>query len=271
MLCDLLVHVDGSEGGRSRTRYAVSLAQKLDARLTGLHVTPPPELPPVYKPGALEFELAKQSDILAQDSRDAEEIFREETIDLKHTRWLSISDDIDKGVIKHAVYTDLAIIGQYEWQGSPTHHLLPIAAEIALRCGRPVLDLPEGIAIPRFARMIMTWDGSGEAVRAIHDAIPLARLFKSVDVLSISTDSNIMSHDDMIEHLKHHGISCGLLDEHTRADRSEIQIFDEFITSAQCDMLVMGAFSHSKWREYLFGGATQEALLKAKVPVLLSH
>src|ERR1019366_10021904 len=71
MIRDLLVHVDGSEAGRRRLRFAIDLALRTGARLNGLHVMPPPEVPPLYKPSQLDEATANMSLKLASNARDA--------------------------------------------------------------------------------------------------------------------------------------------------------------------------------------------------------
>ena len=68
MVCDLLVHVDGSEAGRRRVQFAVDLAARFGARLSGLHVTPPVEVPPLYKPSRVAEVASDISSTLALDA-----------------------------------------------------------------------------------------------------------------------------------------------------------------------------------------------------------
>lgn len=71
MLCDLLVHVDGSQAGRRRVQFATDLALRIGARLSGIHVTPPVEVPPLFKPSLVEKVAADLSLKLALDAQAA--------------------------------------------------------------------------------------------------------------------------------------------------------------------------------------------------------
>src|ERR1019366_8837555 len=82
MLRDLLVHVDGSQAGRRRVKFAVDLTKRAGARLSGLHITPPADPPPRYKPSALDRAERQLSSKLAADARAAAAIFLEETAEL---------------------------------------------------------------------------------------------------------------------------------------------------------------------------------------------
>ena|SRR5664280_619127 len=78
MIRDLLVHVDGSEAGRRRLRFAIDLALRTGARLNGLHVMPPPEVPPLYKPSQVDEATANMSLKLASNARAARKVFNED-------------------------------------------------------------------------------------------------------------------------------------------------------------------------------------------------
>jgi nucleotide-binding universal stress UspA family protein len=171
MLRDLLVHVDGSEAGQRRLQFAIDLALRTGARLNGLHVMPPPEVPALYKPSQMDEATANMSMKLASNARVAKKAFNEEVAQrLPDTRWFESDGDVVHGISDSARYADLVILGQYEWQGPPVAHPLPIAHSVILRCGRPVLVVPAAVGPISFARVAIAWDGSREAVRAVHDA-----------------------------------------------------------------------------------------------------
>ncbi len=274
MLRDLLVHVDGSPAGRRRVGFAIELAERTGARLDGLHVTPPAEVAPLYKPSqlpAVEREIAAR---LAADARAAATIFHEETAQrLPGARWFEASGDIVGGVCSRARYVDIVILGQYEWQDPPHRHLLPVPNSVVAQCGRPVLVVPADAPTVSFANIALAWDGSREAVRAVHDALPLLRLAQSIQILTMIGPTAAQSEadgGDLSAHLAHHGIEATItsrrvatLDEHGSL-RNEIE-------QGRCDLLVMGGYSHPMWMEFVFGGVTQSILMTSRTPILVSH
>ena len=134
MLRDLLVHVDGSDAGRRRLQLAIDLALKTGARLSGLHVMPPPDVPPLYKPSQLDEAVANKALKLASNARAAKEAFKEEVAQrLADTRWLEADGDVVDGICDRARYADLVILGQYEWQTPHLAHPLPIAHSVVSR------------------------------------------------------------------------------------------------------------------------------------------
>jgi nucleotide-binding universal stress UspA family protein len=142
-----------------------------------------------------------------------------------------------------------------------------------LRCGRPVLVVPATVQSTALGRIAVAWDGSREAVRAVHDALPLLRLAPSVQIVTMIAPS---AADDDVDarslstHLANHGIEVGANVLLIRTAK-EHQSLQKQIDQGQYDLLVMGGYSHAKWFEFIFGGATQSLLLSSKIPIFVSH
>ena len=274
MLRDLLVHVDGSQAGRRRVGFAMDLAAHVGARLSGLHVTPPAEAQPFYKPSVLPRVEKQIAAKLAADARAAAAIFREETSErLPDALWFDADGDMVGGICARARYADMVILGQYEWQDPPQRHPLPVPNSVATRCGRPVLVVPADAPPTKLAKVVIAWDGSREAVRAVHDALALLRLARSIDILTMVAASgahNETDGKDLAAHLAQHGVEA-TVDIRQIATRDEHGSLRKEIEQGHCDLLVMGGYSHPMWMEFVFGGATQSILLSSKTPILVSH
>ena len=274
MIRDLLVHVDGSEAGRRRLRFAIDLALRTGARLNGLHVMPTPEVPPLYKPSQVDEATANMSLKLASNARAARKVFNEEAAQrLTDARWFESDGEVVHGICDSARYVDLVILGQYEWQGPHVNHPLPIAHSVVLRCGRPVVVVPAAVGPISFARVAIAWDGSREAVRAVHDALPLLALSQSVEIVTVIPPSAVESDDDakhLSAHLANHGIKIegGVIQ--IRAEEEPVTLRKQ-MEKAQYDLLVMGGYSRPMWLEFIFGGTTESVLRSSKIPVLVSH
>jgi nucleotide-binding universal stress UspA family protein len=133
MLRNLLVHVDGTAAGRRRVSLAVDLAKRTHAQLSGLHVTPSPEVPPRYKPSRVAEVAATISGYLAADAQAAAAAFGEETKKCRaETSWHEVAGDFVEGICNRARYADLVILGQYECQGAAEAHPLPIAHSVSV-------------------------------------------------------------------------------------------------------------------------------------------
>lgn len=274
MYRDLLVHVDGSVPGRQRVQFAVDLATRMSARLSGLHVTPPAEVPPRYKPSLVPDMAAEVSAKLTLDASAAAVIFSEEALQrLVDACWFEAAGDVVYGISERARYADIVILGQYERQGAAQSHPLPIAHSVVLQCGRPVLVVPAGAQPSPLANIAVAWDGSREAVRAVHDALPLLRLARSVQIVEMiapaAADGGI-DWQNLSAHLANHEVEGGAnaLQITTTEEHTSLQ---KQIEDGHYDLLVMGGYSHAMWREFIFGGATQSILLSSKIPILVSH
>jgi|SRR5450755_2963401 nucleotide-binding universal stress UspA family protein len=272
---DILVHCDGGEAGRRRLEYAAALAGQFQARLTGLHVIPPVEVPPVYRVGDVE---AVDDRIGYSNERDAEfaranfeEITKQKSLPC---RWYGTEGDIVEHLCEHSRYTDLLILGQYASAGTAEKHPLPLATSVVVRCGRPILIVPsEWAELPTETNILVAWDGSREAVRAVHDAIPLMRTAKSITVLTVSPEHDKQSLGAketqlLLDHFQQYGLN--LVPELVASDREHASIGDR-LDPKRFQILVMGAYGRSRWFEFIFGGMTQSAMLSAPLPVLLSH
>ncbi len=272
MIRDLLVHVDGSTNSRSRVRFAVELAERIGARLTGLHIKPPVEIRPV-KPTQVDAAVAQASAALTHEAVKAAKIFEEEAMQRQpDARWFASDGDVVQGVTERARYADMIILGQYEWQRPAEAHPLPISASIVLKCGRPVLVVPAGAASCSFAKIAIAWDGSREAVRAVHDALPLLSIAQSVHLLTVIPLSGAgdLEADSLVAHLANHGVAIEAKAEGVKLE-DERRLLQRRIDEGDYDLLIMGAYSHPIWLEFIFGGVTQSALLSSRIPVLVSH
>jgi nucleotide-binding universal stress UspA family protein len=274
MYRDLLVHVDGSSAGRRRVQFAVTLARRVGARLSGLHVTPPPEVPLKFKPSHITRAASEISWKLASDARVAATLFTEEAKQhLEGACWFEAAGDVVEGISDRARFADLVIIGQYEWQAPLEIHPLPIAHSLSLQCGRPVLVVPADVQPNALQRVAIAWDGSREAVRAVHDALPLLRLSRSVHIVKIvspSAENYGMDVKRLATHLTNHGIEVGT-DVVRGTTLGEHEALGKLIELGHYDLLVMGSYSKPRWVEFLFGGATWSILTSSTIPVLVSH
>ena len=233
------------------------------------------EVPPLYKPSLVPEVAADASAKLAVEAGAVAKIFSEEaTQRLADTNWFEATGDVVRGISEKARYADLVILGQYEEQGVAQTHPLPIAHSVVLRRGRPVLVVPAVTQPSTLGKIAVAWDGSREAVRAVHDALPIPRLARSAQMVKMlalfGRGRPDRSRKILAVHLTHHGSRCrdNVLQIRTAEELKSLQT--QF-ADGHSDRLVMGGYSHAMWREFIFGGATQSILLSSKNTVLVSH
>jgi nucleotide-binding universal stress UspA family protein len=186
-LKDLLVIVDNDPACASRVDVATTLAREHEAHLTGLHVVPwPPPMPYTEVPLAPELErtLARE---LEEEARRAEATFRARAERGEaHVEWRKVEGHLLPTATLHARYADLTIVGQgLDLVAAGNLAVLP--ETLALGVGRPVLVVPRYGTFPSVGRRVLVaWNGSREATRAVNDAIPILRRAAEVTVLSIN-------------------------------------------------------------------------------------
>jgi nucleotide-binding universal stress UspA family protein len=173
-------------------------------------------------------------------------------------------------VTRRAQGIDLVILGQR----TPDHSTgLDAPQEVVLACGRPVLIVPYAGHIERIGETaIVAWNGSREAARAVQDALPLLSAAASVTVFLVNPEeaADIADAHNLVIHLARHGLNAKKL-----VVREDILAVSDTVlaqvAALDADLLVMGAYGHSRLREMILGGVTRHVLRNMNVPVLMSH
>lgn len=268
---EVLVHLDATEAAARRLDLAIALVARLRARLFGFFVAADTHLQGLSSRSRQEH--------LARTMAGAEPVFRERTAAAGvSAEWLSASarDDVAVGreVIYAARVVDLVILGQFD-PGSADGAVPPTLVEqTVMRSGRPVLAVPfAGTFNTVGRRVIVAWNGSREAARALNDALPLLAGADEVTVLALAPARTAPrpgepAFERIVEHLKEHGVQA-------RADRlvfkaREINPAERLLSHlADCgaDLLVMGAWPRVGERKSLTTGV----LARTTVPMLLSY
>ncbi len=180
-------------------------------------------------------------------------------------------------VALQARYSDLVIVGQRNPDVPSPFGGVDIVPEVLFAAGRPLLVVPYALPLESTCgkAVLVGWNGTREAARAIHDAIPLLKGAGLVTVLSINPRRGIAAENgmpaaDMARHLARHGIEVRAA--HSVAD--DITVGDALLSYASdigADMLVIGGYGHSRVRELMLGGVTELLLRTMTLPVLVSH
>lgn len=149
------------------------------------------------------------------------------------------------------------------------------AEEVIFRSGRPTLVLPTAPRSRPFQldTFAVAWDFSRSAARALSDALPLLETAKKVRVVTVTNEKSMdtkHSAEELAKNLARHGIDV-VLDKVDANGRRIGEALKAYTASHQIDVLVMGAYGHSRWREFILGGATKSLLSKPPLPILFSH
>lgn len=276
---DLLLHVDLSDASALRTDAAIALAAGHEAHLTALCLLAQPYLPTVASVSVPAETLGSQ--LRAAEDEAAELLARVRAraeaagVRIELRREAAPIAQLPQVLATHARYADLAIVGQPNPEIDGLDDAL-LAETSFLDTGRPALVVPYvGARTMPPERAMVCWSGTRESVRAVHDALPLLRQARRVVVLVVDAArlASQLGPDpgaDLAAHLARHGIAA----EARAVESAGLRVGDVILAEAAAegtDLLVMGAFGHSRLRELIIGGVTRQLLKEMTVPVLFSH
>ena len=282
-LKDMVVHLDTSPRSQVRLEIAAALARRHGAHLTGFFVVDVPDSTFFYGGGvpyaAGGIDLVSQMrDELAAASKPVEESFRAVVQRESLTSEWRISEGRSGQIIAlHARYSDLVVVGQpHDPNAREIERSEEIVVTTLMSSGRPVLAVPYAGNFPTVGdHVLVAWNASKEATRAVNDAMPILRMAQKVTVLAINPRRGIRGHGDVPAadialHLARHGVKAEAA--HTIAtDIRDGEALLSYASDISADLIVAGGYGHSRARELVFGGVTQTLMREMTVPIFLSH
>lgn len=272
-IASVLVHVGNDARTTERLEAATALARNHQAHLSGLYVLPELELPGVAYAYVGSEIIEQQREIAKQDAAEAEAAFRVRADgEALCNDWRCEDGDLYDVITRLARYADIVVLGQTPPDNIAGRIFIELPEQVVLAAGRPILVVPYAGSYPSIGeRILVAWDGSREATRAVHDALPVLAKARKVTVLSINSDKLYdVSSVDMAAHLARHGVAV----EASEAVSDDIGTGDVLLSRAAdlgIDLIVMGAYGHSRAREWVVGGVTRHILSHMTRPVLMSH
>lgn len=275
MIKDIAIQVTGSGEDDVRIAYAAQLAAMLDAHITALVEGTIPE-PVVTFTTAAGAALAQQIAEEAQRETSKLAAATEQKLSatgIPHeTRPVEAYGSAVADAIAQQVRTSDLFVGTRPY-GDPTG-MTHIEEAILFRSGRPCFFAPpKGTPPKSYSRVLVAWKETREAARAVADAMPLLSRANDVIVALVEEHASEQFREeagaDIGRYLSRHGIAADVR-KVGGWDYAPAAIANE-IERTQPDLVVMGGYGHSRFREWVLGGATREILSSAKVPVLMAH
>ncbi len=277
---DILLHLDASVRAEVRMRLAVDLAARHEAHLTAVYVLdlPPPDMFAGYP--TVFVELARSEDVV--ERMRTVRVAEAETLQAQFSGMLEragvkggfriVEGEPAESVALHGRYADLIVVGQPE----PGRSAGAIDPGELMAAGRPLLVVPFAGNFEVMGKTVLVgWNATPEAARAVNDAIPLLRMAERVVVLSINPKLGIggdgdVPAADMALHLARHGIHAEAA--HTvAADIGEGDALLSYAADISADLLVTGMYGHSRLREFTFGGVTRSLITEMTLPTFMVH
>jgi len=294
----ILVHVDDAPHSAARILLAGELALQEGAHVVGVATTGISRF--LYQNETVDDKdpnLARHLDILRERARQALAEFapRLQSLGVQSYEERLLDDEAAAGLNLQARHADLVIVGQLDPNGRGPD----VPADVVVGSGKPVLVMPftartsaaiavtrDGIASPGgpapARHILVAWDASREASRALQDALPLLRRADSVTVAIFDAEARPgvfgdPAGTDVLAWLERHGVVAKLVLGHGERQgllKRSGNVGERLLVLAaerDCDLLVMGAYGHSRFRETLLGGVTRSMLDAMTLPLMMSH
>jgi nucleotide-binding universal stress UspA family protein len=270
----IVVFLDSSRRSDARMDFAVDLALRHGAHLSGVYVEFSTLFPAGPDPAA-GMLLAKLDEYLAVERSRTERRFAEAArrAGLAYD-WSFLRGPDARLAPVRARTCDLAIVGQTDPDDPESKFAAGFPETVVMGAGRPVLFAPyTGPLATDFRRVLVAWDGSREAARAVADALPLLVRATSVAVVSVEAMSDpreTLPRLDVGGYLSRNGVKA----EIQVIPGVEISVGEWLLSQAasvSADLMVTGAYGHARMREWILGGVTRTLLRSMPLPVLMSH
>ncbi|HEV2540116.1 MAG TPA: universal stress protein [Frateuria sp.] len=273
---DILVNTIDFENWPRATQYGTQLAGLLQASVTGAYVYPSPlyATPSFSTPELIEAML-ETCRTLEAGALAAERPFVSwaSGMGIEHAAWVVGQGNLAEALVQIACWHDLLVLErnpERTW-ASPSD-----LAELILAVGLPCIVVPpRPVQAVSLSHVAVAWNGSSEAIRAVHAALPVLQRAHEVLLLRGAPKETFQEVTwkppfDIDAYLKRHGIrarSQDLLANEHGAGEALLEQADRF----HADLLVMGAYGRSRFSEWALGGATRHVLWNARLPVLFRH
>jgi nucleotide-binding universal stress UspA family protein len=275
----IAVHIDDGKRCAARLGVASQLAQQFDAHLVGVYAVDPPGLdafaaaePSGTVGGLREEYMGKKLAIAESRLQEATRVHAVDRAEFRHEPGSAVD-----AVVRQARYADLLVIGQNDPDEAASGVSRSFPENVVLSCGRPTLIVPYyADSFPKVGtQVLVAWKATREATRAVTDALPILQKARKVWVMSVDLKPDRDGHKeipqaDISVYLARHGVTVEAIGSYA----AEVAVGDELLARAfdmDVDLLVMGAYGHSRIRESILGGVTQTLIKHMTVPVLMSH
>ena len=277
-LCDILVHVDASPRAQMRLDIAAALARQHGAHLTAIQVIdvaiPVMAMGDGGSGGAVIAEVMEQMRQSALSAGVKLKAAFEAALAREGIlgEWRQVEGTTPEILALHGRYADLLVMGQDD----PESDSAGLLETVLFDSGRPVLAIPFAGSFKTIGkRVLVGWNASREATRALHDTLPLIEKSENTTIFLANPKRGLGAHGeepgaDIARHLARYGLKVNV----TKAIADDVPDSALLLNHASdmgADLLVMGAYGHSRLREFILGGVTRSLLREMTLPVLLSH
>ncbi len=274
----ILVHLDRKEKAVNRIRIAANLAKSQDAYLIGAAMVGISTLS--FREANIDQKdpaLAAHLRFLTERAQGFVNDFNHEVENLGVLAYEGriVDEEASYGISIQARYADLVVIGLTDYEDKSSTVQSDFPESVLIHAGRPTLMIP-----PKWQKetvgsnILISWNASKEVRRAVTDAIPILKQAEVVDVAMFNVESEPDMHDDasvrdLAVYLARHGVTVHVLQPKNVKNVGEALL--DIAAERGNDLLVMGGYGSTRFRQFLLGGVTRTILGEATIPVLMSH
>ena len=268
----LMVYVNVDRVSKQLVGVAAGLADKFSAKLIGLSALA--IMPPFVAEGVVIVDNASEFDIAQIRAKlaDAGDKFLAAAGTGRQTEWRSLLQFPTDTLIGEARCADLIVVGQYKFSGD-LYRSADNGAAI-LGAGRPVLVAPAAVTSLAAGHVVVGWKDTREARRAVQDALPFLHEAKRITIVEICETDQMASArrriDDVVHYLARHRVKAEARVEMQLRGSGADQLIGLALDEGS-DLLVTGAYGHSRLNEWVFGGMTRDLLTSSPICCLMSH
>ncbi|CAN7262408.1 MAG: universal stress protein [Rhizobium sp.] len=275
----ILAILDTVDNATAVADFAFAIAAQTNAHVIGLHaetVAVVPLVAPMEIPDPVAVQALQ--DMAHSETVEIERIFRRKAeVEGVSFEWRSFASSTGYGtapLIESARSADLLIASQADPSKPSDSHV--DVDNFLFESGRPVLMIPFVLRQPKpIKRVLIAWNGSKEAARAAFDALPILQAADEVEVFSVDPVDNALQSAavagaEIAATLARHGVKVTLATAQS-ADKSASVVIENRLSDSSIDLLVMGAYTHSRLWQMIFGGTTKSLLQSMTALTLLSR
>ncbi|HRJ68403.1 MAG TPA: universal stress protein [Beijerinckiaceae bacterium] len=255
--------------------YGISLASKLGAHLSVVMAAPKLQQSVFLPVPVVTGLLADNDRVRAANAATMSEALGRSAvasgITMSTETLQSPFPSLQRRLLNRAHIHELVLVGR---PGADDYVMPGLIESLIFESGRPVMLVDSDHARPAaFERIVVAWDGSARAGRAVWDALPLLKQAQKVEIVSIKDEKDLSKSvpgAELAPALARHGIDVTVTDLMCKGD-TVANTIKAHVGLVRADLLVMGAFGHNRWRELILGGVTEDLLRAANIPVLMSR
>ncbi len=271
----LMVHLRAGRANTAVLAIAGGLAQRFGAHVVGIAACRPDDV--IYGEACLAGTMLDRSRVEMEKELAAAEVeFRSALQDRAAAiewRCALTYSELPECLAQEARSADLVVTAatpDRPWQEHARH---VDTGDLVMQAGRPVLIVPDKVDTLALDHAVICWKDTREARRAVADALPLLQAAQRVTVVEVAAaeDSALTQRhlDDVVFWLERHGVQAkGLMPE---AGRNGKSVLAAILETQATDLIVAGAYGHSRMREWAFGGVTRDLLMQPKCCALVAH